>query len=304
MKLVIKQSRRSLREKLTSMELKAERENIRVWRPADVDKIELRVGKAVSQPYPRHWHEEYNLCLLEAGAGELHYRGAGHVTPPASLYIVHPGEVHSNHAYCGQPCSFRNLYAEAEVVRAVASELAGIDRPLPFFRPTVIFDKEIISLYLGLYAALEKSASTLERQSRLMEFFACLINRYSENRPQIMAYRRERLTISRVREYLAENYSENVSMEYLSQIAGLSPFHLSRVFSEEVGMPPHAFQTQVRIARAKSLLSRGWTISRVAAETGFADQSHLTRHFKRLVLITPGQYLQGNRQTQDASSLF
>lgn len=286
------------------MESKSERENITVWRPVDVEKIELRIGKAVAQPYPRHWHEEYNLCLLEAGAGELYYRGADHLTPPASLYIVHPGEVHSNQAYPGQPCSFRNLYAESEIVRRIASELAGRDRPLPFFRPTVIFDKEIISLYLRLHIALERPASTLERQARLLEFFARLINRYSEEGPQVRVFRRARLTISRVREYLAENYSENVTLEYLSQMSGLSPFHLSRVFSEEVGMPPHAFQTQVRIARAKSLLSRGWAISRVAVETGFADQSHLTRHFKRLVLITPGQYLQGNRQVQGASSFF
>ena len=65
-------------------------------------------------------------------------------------------------------------------------------------------------------------------------------------------------------------------------------------------MPPHAFQTQVRVARAKALLLRGWPISQAAAHTGFADQSHLTRHFKRLVGVTPGQYRQGSKNVQDA----
>ncbi len=87
-----------------------------------------------------------------------------------------------------------------------------------------------------------------------------------------------------------ENYADNVSMERLAQIANLSPFHLNRVFCSELGMPPHAFQTQVRIIKAKELLHRGWSISRVASVAGFADQSHLTRHFKRLIGVTPGEY--------------
>lgn len=276
------------------MESKPEREDIRVWRPADVERVELRKGRAISQPYPRHWHEEYSLCVIEAGSGELHYRGEGHVTPTGGLFIVHPGEVHSNHAYPGQGCTFRNLYAESSLVCKAVSEIAGRKKPLPFFRPTVLFDQEIIRLYIWLHIALERPASTLERESRLMEFFAHLILRYSDDRPQIKSYGREHAAVSKVKDYLVENYYQNTSLKCLSQITGLSPFHLNRVFCEEVGMPPHAFQTQVRIARAKAMLSRGWAISRVAAETGFADQSHLTRHFKRLVLITPGQYIQGS----------
>jgi AraC-like DNA-binding protein len=66
-----------------------------------------------------------------------------------------------------------------------------------------------------------------------------------------------------------------------------------------MGMPPHAFQTQLRITRAKEMLRRGWPISRVALEAGFADQSHLTRHFKRLLQVTPGQYIQNSKNVQD-----
>jgi AraC-like DNA-binding protein len=64
-------------------------------------------------------------------------------------------------------------------------------------------------------------------------------------------------------------------------------------------MPPHAFQTQARIARAKTLLRQGRAISEVARLTGFADQSHLTRHFKRLVKLTPGEYQQKSKNVQD-----
>jgi AraC-like DNA-binding protein len=82
---------------------------------------------------------------------------------------------------------------------------------------------------------------------------------------------------------------------------GLSPFHLNRLFCREIGMPPHAFQTQVRIARAKTLLRQGLPITGVAMQTGFADQSHLTRHFKRLLKLTPGQYREDSKNVQDNS---
>lgn len=102
---------------------------------------------------------------------------------------------------------------------------------------------------------------------------------------------KERTAVRRARDYLTDNYAENVSLERLSSVARLSPFYLSRVFCAELGLPPHAFQTQVRVNQAKRLLCQGLSAATVASETGFADQSHLTRHFKRLVGVPPGEYV-------------
>jgi AraC-like DNA-binding protein len=104
------------------------------------------------------------------------------------------------------------------------------------------------------------------------------------------------------REYLEDNLGRSVPLEELARLANLSPFHLARVFRDEVGMPPHAYQTQARLGCARSLLLRGWPPARVAQETGFADQSHLTRRFKRLVGVTPGRYAEGSKNVQYAGS--
>jgi AraC-like DNA-binding protein len=102
---------------------------------------------------------------------------------------------------------------------------------------------------------------------------------------------RERRAVRLSREYLHEHAAENVTLEALARFAGLSAFHLCRVFRAAVGMTPHAYQTQARVRRAKSLLVAGLPITVVAAQTGFYDQAHLTRHFKRIVGLTPGQYV-------------
>lgn len=284
---------------LSLMKTGNEREIINVWRPSDLRQLELRRGINAARPVPRHWHDEFQLCLIEAGSGEVVYRGQHHTTPPASLFIIHPGETHSNRAFEQSGCNFKSLYIEPDVVRSTAAEIYGRDRGVPFFATTIVFDPDILELFQKLYAVLEISTSTLERESTLQIFSTELIARFGEQRVSLDSLNRKRVSVNRACEYLIEHYTENVFLEQLARLVGVSPFHFSRVFSEQVGMPPHAFQTQVRVTRAKTLLLKGESISQVANQTGFADQSHLTRHFKRLVGITPGQYRQNSKNVQD-----
>jgi AraC-like DNA-binding protein len=93
-----------------------------------------------------------------------------------------------------------------------------------------------------------------------------------------------------VQEYLEENFAANVSLDELARVVCLSPYHLARLFRQEVGMPPHAYQLQLRLTRAKRLLLDGVPVSEVATQTGFFDLSHFTRHFKRHVGVSPGSY--------------
>jgi AraC-like DNA-binding protein len=97
--------------------------------------------------------------------------------------------------------------------------------------------------------------------------------------------------VKRAREFIDAHFSDSISLASLGRLTNLSPYHLHRVFSQQTGMPPHAYQTQVRINHAKQLLRIRQPLSDIAATTGFADQSHLTRHFRRLVGVTPGRFL-------------
>jgi AraC-like DNA-binding protein len=102
--------------------------------------------------------------------------------------------------------------------------------------------------------------------------------------------KRDSAAVKRARDYIEACYDENISVRKLASIACLSPFHFIRVFQAQTGMPPHAYLMQTRVRKAKALLARGRQIVDAAYETGFVDQSHLTRHFKRTLGYTPGQY--------------
>lgn len=276
---------------------------IRIWHVAGWEQIELHRGWDVARDCPRHWHEEIHICFIEAGGGTLFYRGVTHQTPPGSLFLVHPGETHGNRAYSSAGCNYRTLNASPEVYVRAICEITERDNTSFFIRNPVIFDRDMIRLFTNVHKAFEAPASHLACHSLLLELFALLISRHAQEHPVLRQARHERLAVRRVREYLEDNLAENVLLERLSKIANLSPFYLTRAFAAETGLPPHAYQTQLRVIHAKRLLKKGETLSQVASRVGFADQSHLTRQFKRLVGITPGQYLQSSKNVQDNCKL-
>ena len=89
---------------------------------------------------------------------------------------------------------------------------------------------------------------------------------------------------------LRERVTDPPTLEELALVTGVGPFALMRAFRAETGLPPHAYLNQLRVREARRLLDRGVPPAQAAAESGFADQAHLTRHFKRMLGVPPGAY--------------
>jgi AraC-like DNA-binding protein len=140
---------------------------------------------------------------------------------------------------------------------------------------------------------MDSKPSAMESSSLLREFVGEIILRYGKGPATTLKLGNERGPVKRVRDCLESRYAENLTLEELARIANLSPFHLIRVFRKEVGLPPHAYQTRVRLNRAKELLAKGAPIGEAALNTGFFDQSHFTNHFRKVFSFPPGVYLKG-----------
>jgi AraC-like DNA-binding protein len=100
---------------------------------------------------------------------------------------------------------------------------------------------------------------------------------------------------SRARQYLEAHFAERVRIATLAAVCGVSSFHLIRLFHREIGLPPHAYLKQVRLGKAVELLRQGMPVSMVAYACGFADQSHLTRSFKRTWGVPPRRFIHASR---------
>jgi AraC-like DNA-binding protein len=183
------------------------------------------------------------------------------------------------------------FYPDIDILKTVASEVTGKQRDIPFVRETVIHDPELAHRLHDLHTALENPAVLLlEQQSSLLSAFGLLITRYAYEPLRSRRLGTEPGPIERARAFLDDNWQRNISLDELAAIACLSPFYLVRVFSKEVGLAPHAYLIQARIKRACHLLRLGLPIVQVAVDTGFVDQSHLHRHFRRIMGVTPGVY--------------
>ena len=106
----------------------------------------------------------------------------------------------------------------------------------------------------------------------------------------------QRPLVGRARTTLERNFAEPTSLGRLGRDAGVSAFAMLRMFRAQVGVSPKEYQTDLRVAEAKRLLRAGLSPARAAAAAGFCDQTHLARHFRRHVGMTPGQYVRAQER--------
>lgn len=265
-------------------------QGIAVWRPAGFEGMVFYRGVGVTHAYPRHWHDELHLCAYFAGSGYLFLRGSTHRISSGDFVVTPPGEVHENWVDQGSSITFRSVYLDVPMLCALSEQITGKYRPAPEFSQVLFQDEIVQQRFLRMHRAMESPISLLCREELFLDLLRCLVARCSDSRASNVHSGRERAVVRRLRSYIDEKFAESISLEDLARLANLSPFHAHRVFCQETGMPPHAYQTQVRINRAKELMRKRWELSDIALATGFADQSHLTRHFRRLVGVTPGRY--------------
>jgi len=258
--------------------------------------LELLHALNITHDYPRHIHEEYCLVIMLQGVETHLCRGRSYKARAGCLMLLNADEAHSSKSVGTE---YRVIHISPKALKRIGFEVFGRDLAVPYFAEPVIKDPLLFRALLDLHLQLEQNASQLEQESALIAAVGLLLARHNKIQPTLQPLGKEPGRVKLLQDYLKAHYAENVSLSQLAAIAHLSPFYLLRVFRNEVGFPPHEYQTQVRIAHARQLLQAGHSISQAAQATGFFDQSHLTRNFRRIVGLTPGRYLSQSKIVQD-----
>jgi AraC-like DNA-binding protein len=264
-------------------------DRVRMWRPADEDRVLLMAGHTTR--YAIEPRGEYVFGIVDGQPMRSRRGRERRLVEPGQLVAWDPSAAHAGAAVDGRPWSSRLMVVEVGDLAALAGDPESdllID--VEFAEP-VLSDPELGHAFLRLHTALETSVTRLERDQRLTEWLRALIERFSTRRPSRSPLSpRDDRALRLACDYLAGRPERNVGLEELAAQAGIGKFRLIRLFRERTGLPPHAFQVAHRIRAARRLLEAGETIAGTAAATGFADQSHLHRHFQRSLGLTPRQY--------------
>ncbi|MEO0488215.1 MAG: AraC family transcriptional regulator [Cyanobacteria bacterium P01_A01_bin.123] len=277
----------------------AAKEHVKFWRDPVLQDLEMLHATYITYTFSRHAHEGFGIAIVEAGAMAFDYRGETYIAPPGSVVVTHPGEMHTGHAVLETGWTYRTLLPAIDWLQQAAGELAERPSAIPYFASPVIHDKRLNQRLATLHRTLETSPSSLERESRFLWGMANLVRNYASDRPLVKSIGKEYRAVQRIRDYLMAHYTTNISLDELANLVELTPLRLLRTFRKQMGLPPHAYLNHVRVHEAKRLLAAGSSIIDAALATGFTDQSHLHRHFKKMLGITPGQYVRGCKNVQD-----
>lgn len=152
-------------------------------------------------------------------------------------------------------------------------------------------DGLVQQLALALAHAATTSAPQIYAQTLQQALMLHLIQNYSTRPANISTSKPAHHRFRRSLDYMDTHLADDIALETLAHLESMSVFHFVRLFRAEVGLPPHQYLIARRVERACYLLqTTALPIAAIAHEVGFANQSHLTRHFKRIVGVTPGQY--------------
>jgi len=271
------------------------RESIHFWQAPPLAGVELLSARYIEQRFVPHVHEGFVIGMIVDGAQRYRYRGADHLAPRGTLVLINPDEVHTGSKGHDGGWLYRAFYPQNARLQGLLDELDLGNGATPAFSETLYRDNDLVAGFNRLHQLLEKGGQALEQQTLWREMTLALFTRHAKVRGPAAAGREPR-AIARAKEILLNQLAEPPSLEDLAQAVNLSPFHFARCFRKATGLPPHAWLMQQRIARARALLREGCLPLAVATQLGFADQSHLSRQFKKVYGVGPRAYRDAGTQ--------
>lgn len=249
--------------------------------------IEVRTVRNSTRPW-RFYSTEFEFLAPTVWQGEVWHRRRNTVIEPGMVLCAHPSEVFLVRRVI-TPGTTSSLMIDRCVLQEYAAECKKTPANLEL-RPFARMSERLRRRLFTVMDLVRPGPSALEIQTALVELITNVMDELVDESVRPPRLDSDWQAAERVRECLHQDASSNVDLSTLAEQTGLSRFQALRMFKRRFGLPPHTYQLRVRLGLAQKSLREGLQPAQVAAKYGFVDQSHLTRHFKRLLGVTPAQY--------------
>lgn len=246
-----------------------------------IERIEAHL---LGNGFEPHRHDTYALGLTLSGVQTFRYRGASRFSLPGNIIVLHPDEVHDGAAGTDCGLRYRMLYLPPERLIEAAEKF----RSLPFVANPIVSDEPFRVSLTEALGEFETELEDLQIDDLIGRLFDGL-----ERHAGHSAGPSDTIAVGAVllcRDFLQDNCDRVVSSTELEAISGFDRYTMARQFRRLLGTSPHRYLLMRRLDKAKAWLLKGCTLVEVAANAGFADQAHFTRHFKKAFGMTPGRW--------------
>ncbi|GAA2625291.1 AraC family transcriptional regulator [Streptomyces axinellae] len=270
-------------------------ESARYWQSPELPHVDLLRARYIEKTFTRHTHEAYVIAAVSEGVEAFHHGGSVHYARPGTLALINPDTTHTGHAGVPEGWRYSVLYPAPRLVADIAAETTTIRGTPGFVRP--VAEDPVAARYVHAVHRAVEEGNGLAADSLMRVMIARILREHGGPLPRRVPRTAGALHARRARTVLEERMADPPSLEELASELGTGSFALLRAYRAEYGMPPHTWLTDARVRRARTLLDHGHTSAEAATAVGFTDQSHLTRHFGRVIGVPPGAYQRGRAKT-------
>jgi AraC-like DNA-binding protein len=258
---------------------------MQAWRPSLPGVAEVLHAHFTDHAYPMHAHDTWTLLIVDDGAvrydldhrARLASRDLVTILPP---HVPHDGAPATPGGFRKRVLYLDNSHLSGHLIGRAVDGPAFPDRSL----------RQTIS---ALHGALREPFVSLRAESLL----ALLTDGVRAHLGEQILFTRDQTAAALLRDLLEANIPDGISLYEAGRILHFNPSHLVRAFSREYGMSPHQYLTSRRVDEARRRILSGEPLSSVARSSGFYDQPHLTRHFKRILGVSPGAFASTSYKT-------
>lgn len=256
-----------------------------------LNQFTLLDAKMTDFSYSKHAHEEYSLGVTLQGRQDFFSQRAFHKSPTGGVIVFNPEDVHDGHSGLTEHLEYVMLYVHPSEFEPMFKALGYTKNAAPRVASPLLNNPVLAQQILALkrltnngnYTRIDGEAALFNIAHSIIKQTGCAIAALS------ISSKKDTLLL-KAKDYIMANLANDISIDEIAAAATLSKYHFIRLFNQQFGITPHQYVLNCRINQARKYIESGFNVSRVALDTGFADNSHLNRHFKRVFGLTPKQY--------------
>lgn len=250
-------------------------------------KIEAYHFIGIMQKFPNHFHDYYVIGFVEKGKRVLSCKNTEYILNTGDILLLNPLDNHTCYSEDGKSLDYRCLNVSKKVMKELVNQIFAIDY-LPEFKDSVIVSSDLLENLKLLHQMIMKKETEFFKEELFCFLLEQLIKEYAVLESNKKLEFKE--PIKKVKQYIDDHYEKQISLNELSELSGMNKYTLIRNFTHQMRLTPYQYLETIRINHAKKLLEAGVNLTEIAIFSGFSDQSHFTRFFKKLIGLTPKQY--------------
>ncbi len=245
-------------------------------------KIEAYRFEGVAQTFPNHFHDYYVIGYVEKGSRILSCCNKEYIIKEGSILIFNSLDNHSCYQVYSETFNYYGFNIEKKIMLDIVEEITG-KRELPYFGENVIYDNNLKDCLQQLHQLIMNESQELSKEEYWYMMMSILLQKYMPDYNKNISECREEIRIAC--NYMQSHFHERLSLKQICDVTSLSKSTLIRAFTISKGVTPYQYLESLRMNEARKLLEEDLSLSQIAMQVGFSDQSHFTKFFNQYCLL-------------------